>query len=229
MSSRGRNGVDTVPVDRLSYTITMRPIIPARDALASTDPVAELKTTRLILRQWRAEDAEPFAALNADPQVMRYLPRLLARAESDAFAQAAAATLRERGFGLWAVEVAGGSPFIGYVGLNAPSFTAHFTPCVEIGWRLERASWGAGYASEAAAQCLRHAFESLALPEVVSFTVPANERSLAVMRRIGMQRDAGGDFEHPRLPPAHPLRAHVLYRLSAAAWAARAAAAHAAR
>ena len=103
--------------------------------------------------------------------------------------------------------------FIGYVGLNIPTFEAAFTPCVEIGWRLAAGHWGKGYATEAARAVLDYGFGSLGLKEIVSFTVPANVRSQAVMQRIGMTRDPAGDFNHPHIPQGHPLRRHVLYRL----------------
>jgi len=177
-----------------------------------------LTTPRLILRQWCAADLEPFAALNVDPAVMEFMPRCLARAESDAFAEHAAADLDTRGWGLWAVAERKRGEFLGCVGLGMPSFRAAFTPCVEILWRLRRTSWGLGFATEAAAECLRFGFTTLVLPEIVSFTVPANLRSRAVMERLGMSRDAGGDFDHPRLPPGHALRHHVLYRLTQPAW-----------
>ncbi len=119
------------------------------------------------------------------------------------------------------MEVRGGPAFVGYVGLQVPSFEAPFTPCVEIGWRLARAAWGYGYATEAARACLEHAFGVLALPEVLAFTVPANVRSRAVMRRLGMVLDPAGAFEHPRLPEGHALRHHLLYRLARPAWRAK--------
>jgi RimJ/RimL family protein N-acetyltransferase len=180
--------------------------------------MTDLTTARPRLRQWRESDLEPFAALNADPVVMQLMPRCLSRAESDAFTRQAEAGISRRGWGLWATELRASRQLIGCVGLAVPSFQAAFTPCVEIAWRLERSSWGHGFATEAARECLRFAFETLALAEVVAFTVPANHRSLAVMERLGMRRDAGGDFEHPRLPPGHPLRPHVLYRLARADW-----------
>jgi RimJ/RimL family protein N-acetyltransferase len=180
--------------------------------------MTELITARLRLRQWRASDLEPFAALNADPQVMEFMPGCLSRTESAALAGRCEAEIGALGFGLWAVELRASGAFMGFVGLRAPSFEAHFTPCIEIGWRLERSSWGRGFATEAGRECLRFAFESLALGEVVSFTVPLNRRSRAVMERLGMRHDAAGDFDHPRLPAGHPLRRHVLYRLTRAQW-----------
>ncbi len=183
--------------------------------------MSELDTVRLKLRHWSAADLGPFAAMNADPAVMQYMPGTLFRQASDAAAAAAQAHIDRQGFGLWALEVRGGPGFVGYVGLKAPSFEAAFTPCVEIGWRLARDSWGHGYATEAARACLEHAFGTLALPEVLAFTVPANVSSRAVMQRLGMSLDPAGAFEHPRLPAGHPLREHVLYRLTRAAWSAR--------
>lgn len=180
-----------------------------------------LRTERLLLRPWRAADLAPFAALNADPRVMEFYPATLDRVRSDADAARQGRLLEERGWGLWAVEVPGTAPFIGYVGLSAPSFEAHFTPCVEIGWRLDRSRWGRGYATEAARAVLEDGFLRVGLEEIVSFTVPANRRSRAVMERLGMRRRAEDDFDHPRLPEAHPLRRHVLYRLGRAAWEAR--------
>jgi ribosomal-protein-alanine N-acetyltransferase len=178
----------------------------------------ELKTERLRLRAWRPEDLEPFAELNADPRVMEFFPAPLDRAESDALAQRIGEHFAKHGFGLWAVEVVGGSSFVGYVGLIVPTFEAHFTPCVEIGWRLACEHWGHGYATEAARAVLEFAFRQEELDEVVSMTVPANRRSRGVMQRLGMTRDGADDFQHPKLPEGHPLRYHVLYRLSRRAW-----------
>ena len=173
----------------------------------------ELSSPRLRLRQWRESDLAPFAALNADPQVMEFMSGCLTAAESDALARRFETEIARQGWGLWAAEPRASGAFIGYVGLCAPTFEAHSTPCVEIGWRLARASWGQGFATEAARECLRFAFESLALSEVVSFTVPRNRRSRAVMERLGMRHDAGDDFDHPRLAVGHALRRHVLYRV----------------
>jgi ribosomal-protein-alanine N-acetyltransferase len=182
--------------------------------------MTDLSTSRLRLRQWRESDLEPFAALNADPRVMEFMPGCLTRAESDALAERSEIEIARLGFGFWAAELRASGEFIGFVGLRAVSFEAHFTPCVEIGWRLGRASWGRGFATEAARECLSFGFETLALPEVVSFTVAANRRSRAVMERLGMRRAQSDDFEHPRLPAGHPLRPHVLYRLPRNEWQA---------
>lgn len=177
-----------------------------------------LRTSRLILRAWRDDDLPAYAALNADPEVMAHFPTRLDRAASDASAARIRAHHAQHGWGLWAVEVAGEAPFIGFVGLQQVPFEAPFTPAVEIGWRLARAQWGRGFAAEAARAALGFGFERLALPEIVSFTVPANTRSSAVMERLGMTRDPAGDFEHPRLPAGHALRRHVLYRLARNHW-----------
>jgi RimJ/RimL family protein N-acetyltransferase len=179
---------------------------------------AALRTERLILRQWRAEDREPFAALNADPVVMEYFPGTLDRAASDAFFERIAADSERLGFGLWAVEVVGVAPFVGFVGLNEPTFDAHFTPAIEVGWRLDRAFWRHGYATEAAMAALRVGFDDLKLDQIVSFTVPANVRSRRVMERIGMKHEPEDDFDHPRFPFGHRCCRHVLYRLSRARW-----------
>jgi ribosomal-protein-alanine N-acetyltransferase len=170
-------------------------------------------TDRLLLRQWRPQDREPFAALNADPEVMRHFPAAISRTQSDAFVEKVTADLARNGYGLWALEVRGTGEFIGFTGVQRPSFEAHFMPAVEVGWRLARSAWGHGYATEAARAAVAYAFEHVGLDEIVSFTVPANERSRAVMRRLGMSHDPAEDFDHPRLPAGHPLRRHVLYRL----------------
>jgi ribosomal-protein-alanine N-acetyltransferase len=172
-----------------------------------------LQTPRLLLRRWRQADREPFAALTADPVVMAHFPAPLTRAESDAFADASDANFEARGFGHYAVELPGVAPFIGFVGLSVPAFTAPFTPCVEIDWCLAAAHWGHGYATEAGRAVLAQAWTALGLAEVVSFTTVGNTRSRAVMDRLGLTRDPAGDFEHPKLPPGHPLRPHVLYRI----------------
>ena len=177
------------------------------------EPVPELRGERVLLRGWRASDLEPLAVLNADPRVMEHYPAALTRFESDAFVRGRAlSSFTERGFGPWAVEVPGIASFIGYVGLLAPTFVARFTPCVEIGWRLAFPAWGHGYATEAAWLAISYGFTEGGLDEIVSFTVPANRRSVALMERLGMRAD--GEFDHPRLPPGHRLRRHVLYRLS---------------
>jgi ribosomal-protein-alanine N-acetyltransferase len=170
-----------------------------------------MRTERLVMRAWKESDRAPFAQLNADPEVMEHFPEMLTPAQSEGFADRIEAGFEERGWGLWALELDG--EFIGYTGLQPVSFAAHFTPAVEIGWRLARGAWGHGYASEAARAAATYAFAELELPELVSFTVPDNTRSRAVMERIGMTHDAADDFDHPKLPDGHAMQRHVLYRL----------------
>jgi RimJ/RimL family protein N-acetyltransferase len=171
-----------------------------------------LKTERLTLREWKASDLAPFAAINADPRVMEFLPGVLSRDESDAAAARTIEHFTQHGFGRWAIEERGAGGFIGFAGLSVVTYETAFTPCVEIGWRLASESWGRGYATEAARAALEDGFGRLGLREVVSFTVPANVRSWRVMEKIGMTRAEGEDFDHPLLPEGHRLRRHVLYR-----------------
>jgi RimJ/RimL family protein N-acetyltransferase len=175
--------------------------------------VSELRTERLLLRQWVQSDLEPFAELNGDPEVMRHFPSLLTAAESNALAGKVSEMLEQQGWGLWAVEVVDGPRFIGFVGLNEPRFDAHFTPAIEVGWRLGRQHWGNGYATEAAQAAVGFGFGTLGLGEIVAMVAPANTRSRRVAERLGMTRDPADDFDHPRLPEG-PLRRHVLYRLA---------------
>lgn len=178
-----------------------------------TGPV--LRTERLILRPPGDEDLAPFAAMNADPEVMRHFPATLSRAESDAMVVRNRDGFAARGFGNWAIEVPGVTSFAGFVGLSVPRFQAHFSPCVEIGWRLATSFWGQGYATEGARAALGFGFDTLKLPEIVSFTVVANQPSRRVMERLGMRRDPADDFDHPSMAEGHPMRRHVLYRLRA--------------
>jgi RimJ/RimL family protein N-acetyltransferase len=180
-----------------------------------------LKTERLLLRRWRDEDFTPFAAMNADPLTMRFMPSVLTEDETRALMERLEEHHRLHGFGVWAVEAPGVAPFIGFTGLQRVSFDAPFLPAVEIGWRLAPAFWGKGYATEAAQAALRIGFEGLNLDQIVSFTVEANKPSWSVMERLGMHRDPAEDFDHPRLPVGHPLRRHILYRLKRSAWQAR--------
>lgn len=172
-----------------------------------------LKTSRLILRRWQARDRVPFARLNADLEVMRYFPNALAPAESDALIAKIDRHFQKHGFGLWAVELRASGEFIGFVGLSSADFPAHFTPAVEVGWRLARVFWGRGYATEAARAAVTDGFARLNLAEIVSFTARENWRSRRVMARLGMTHREGEDFDHPKVPAGHPLQRHVLYRL----------------
>ena len=171
-----------------------------------------LTTERLILRPWRDEDLAPFAAMNADPEVMRHFPATLDRAESDAMVGRIRLHFATRGFGMWAVEVPGVTSFAGFIGLSVPRFEAPFMPCVEIGWRLATACWGRGYATEGARAALAFGFGTLKQAEIVSFTVVANQPSRRVMERLGMGHDPADDFDHPSIAEDHPMRRHVLYR-----------------
>jgi len=184
----------------------------------STVAPETIRTRRLALRRWRPADRAPFAALNADPEVMAHFPNRLDRAASDAFADKIEAGFEANGFGLWALERLDTAEFIGFTGLSVPKFSAHFTPAVEVGWRLCRAAWGQGFATEAGRQALAVGFENYRLAEIVSFTATGNAASRAVMRRLGMAEDPDGGFDHPSIPAGHPLRRHVLYRISRGEW-----------
>jgi RimJ/RimL family protein N-acetyltransferase len=173
----------------------------------------ELRTERLLLRRWRPEDRIAFARMNADPRVMEFFPAVQSREESDAVADRIEAHFQQHGFGLWAVEIAGVTPFAGFIGLTHTRFEAHFTPAIEIGWRLAADHWNQGYVTEGARAALDFGFTTLGLNEIVSFTVPTNLSSRRVMEKIGMIHSPDDDFDHPLVPEGHRLRRHVLYRL----------------
>jgi RimJ/RimL family protein N-acetyltransferase len=174
-----------------------------------------MRTERLVLRRWRDTDREPFAAMNADPEVMEHYVAPLTPAETNGFVDRIEASFDERGWGLWVVELVGTGSFIGYTGLAPAPPTTPFAPAVEVGWRLAKDHWGHGYATEAARAAVDHGFTTVGLDEIVSFTVPRNVRSQRVMQKLGMTRDPAEDFDHPNVPEGHPLRRHVLYRLPA--------------
>ena len=182
------------------------------------EPILELESARLVLRQWRDGDLQDFARMCADPQVMRYFPAKLSHLESAALIGRIRGHFAEYGFGLWALQRKDTGEFIGLTGLLNVSFEADFAPAVEIGWRLAREHWGLGYASEAAWTALRAGFDQLKLEELVSFTAGQNAQSEKVMQAIGMHHDPQDDFDHPRLALDHPLRRHVLYRISREQW-----------
>lgn len=184
-------------------------------------PRVHIETPRLLLRDWTDADAEPFAALNADLRVMEFFPKALTRMESDAQVASIREALSRNGFGLYAVEEKDGGSLIGFTGLAVPGFAAPFMPAIEIGWRLARESWGNGYATEAAAAVVDHAFDRLDLDALVSFTTEGNRRSQRVMEKIGMTRDRRDDFMHPNLPADHKLAPHVLYRIDRQRWLTR--------
>ena len=180
-----------------------------------------MTTARLHLREWRDEDLEPWTALNADPRVREFFPGVSTPEESAAAMQTVREHFARHGFGLWAAEVIGGAPFIGFIGLAIPPFDAHFTPCVEVGYRLAFDHWGHGYATEGARAALDFGFQHArlkprapeGLDELVAMAVPGNRRSRHVMEKLGMRRNPADDFDHPNLPADHPLRRHVLYRI----------------
>jgi RimJ/RimL family protein N-acetyltransferase len=177
-----------------------------------------LSTPRLILRPWRDDDATAFAAMFDDPAVMEFLLPFKDRAAIDAIIGRVRQHFAEHGFGWWAAELPGVAPFIGFIGLAQVNFEAPFTPAIEIGWRLARAYWGQGYATEGAKAALASGFTQLGLDEIVALTVPANRRSWRVMQRIGMKRDPADDFDHPRVPDGSPLKRHMLYRIDRTRW-----------
>jgi ribosomal-protein-alanine N-acetyltransferase len=172
----------------------------------------------LVLRSWRKDDKAPFAALNADARVTEYLLGPFSPEQSDEQIKSFQAHFAREGFGRWALEVPGEAGFIGTVGISVIPYQQHFTPGVEVAWRLAHPYWGKGFATEAAAAALAFGFESADLEEIVALTVPGNLRSRAVMERLGMSRDPEDDFEHPLVPIGHALRPHFLYRLSKAVW-----------
>lgn len=171
-----------------------------------------LRTPRLLLREWRASDLEPFTAISADPEVMAMLPPLPNRASCEAWIERMRAHGDEHGFSYWAVDLPGQTDLIGAIGLSCVR-TLPFAPAVEIGWRLARRYWGKGYATEAARAAIEDGFFRLGLEEIVAFTVLANRRSWRIMEQLGMSRDPNYDFDHPHFPKQHPLRRHILYRL----------------
>lgn len=185
-------------------------------------PLGQLRTERLVLRRWRHEDLEPFAALNADPRVMEHFPAPLDRAESDAMVERIEAHFEAHGWGLWAAEVVASGAFTGFIGLWPPGFEAHFTPAVEVGRPLAHEHWGQGCAPEGARAAITDGFERLGLEEIVSMTSVGNDRSRRVIEKLGMTHDPDDDFDHPRMPPGHRLERHVLYRLRRDGWAAAA-------
>jgi RimJ/RimL family protein N-acetyltransferase len=176
--------------------------------------VDRLETERLILRLWRKEDAAAFVAINQDAKVIEFLRGPLSLQNCQDFISRANAHFAKHGFGLWAATLKETAEMIGFAGLNVPDFESHFTPCVEIGWRLASQHWGKGYATEVARSALEIGFKNFGLKEIVAFTVPENLRSIAVMERLQMRRDFAGDFAHPKLAPDHSLSQHILYRIS---------------
>ena len=180
-----------------------------------------IETERLYLRQWQASDFAVFAEINADPEVMKYFPKLLTPKVSDIIASKCQQLIANQGWGLWAVSLKDRSKengaFIGFVGLNDTHADMSFAPAVEIAWRLHKDYWGQGYATEAARAALNFAFTELSLDEVVSFTAVINKRSQLVMERLGMM-NTRSNFYHPALDPNHRLAEHVLYNMTRQQW-----------
>jgi RimJ/RimL family protein N-acetyltransferase len=189
-----------------------------REDAPVTDAVPRLVTTRLALRGWTDADREPFASLNAEPEVAAWLSRPLDRSASDTFMDRMVERWWLDGFGLWAVERLEDGAMIGMTGLSVPAWAPERS--VEIGWRLARAAWGHGFATEAARAAIGFAFEEVRLDALVSYTAELNLRSRAVMERLGMTHDPRAAFEYPGFPEGHRLRPHVTYRLRRADWAA---------
>jgi RimJ/RimL family protein N-acetyltransferase len=179
-------------------------------------PMKHIETERLILREWKDDDKKPFARMNSDPIIMEYFPRRLDETDSNRLVGRFRQHFEKHGFGPYAVENRKDGEFMGFVGLHAVDFEAHFTPATEIAWRLDYGYWGQGYATEAAQAVLKHAHTELNIPEVVAFAVHDNMRALHIMEKIGMQRDMKGDFDYPHLRKDHPLGKFVLYRSLAA-------------
>jgi RimJ/RimL family protein N-acetyltransferase len=173
----------------------------------------ELGTARLLLRRWRGEDLDAFAAINDDPAVMEYFPETLTREQTAEMIERMEAGFERDGYGFWAVEISASGSLAGFVGLSPVSDEMPFGPTVEVGWRLGQEHWGQGIAREAAEAALSHGFGPLGLGEIVAYTTVGNLRSRRLMERLGMRRDERDDFDHPSLAAGHPLRPHVLYRL----------------
>jgi RimJ/RimL family protein N-acetyltransferase len=171
-----------------------------------------IRTDRLLMRRWVESDREPFAALNADRETMKYFPATMDRAASDAFVEVVEARFEHQGYGLWALEVTDTGQFIGFTGLNPMPDDVPGAGGVEVGWRLAKYAWHLGYATEAAKAALDVAFRGVGLAEIWSMTAVLNEASQAVMRRIGLTEVAR--FDHPRIQIGDPLRPHVTYHLS---------------
>jgi RimJ/RimL family protein N-acetyltransferase len=182
---------------------------------------ASLETPRLILRPWLDRDRAPFARMSTDSQVMEHLLPFASPEAVDSWIDRQLAHLETHGFCFWAIESRADGAFIGAAGLLRVGYEAHFTPAVEVGWRLDRRFWGQGYAPEAAARAIRFGFEHLELQEIVANTVSANRNSRRVMEKLGMWHTAADDFDHPHVPIEHPLRRQVLYRLPRGRWSGR--------
>lgn len=195
-------------------------VLPRTLTLRTFAAPVELRTRRVLLRQWQDSDLDAWCEMNADPEVRAYFPKTLTRDEALGEATRIRTGIARRGWGMWALELPGVVPFAGFVGLNVPAITVDWMPEVEVGWRLSRAAWHKGYATEGALAALEFAFSELALEQVVAMSVATNAPSHRVMDRIGMLRDATCDFDHPMVPPEWPLKRHILHRIKHADWRA---------
>ena len=177
-----------------------------------------LETARLILRPWTQKDAEPFATMSSDPDVMKHLLPFASREAIDSWIERQKAHLTQHGFCFWVLESKVSGEFVGAAGLLRVAYEAPFTPAVEVGWRVARQFWGKGYAPEAAAKAIEFGFQNHRLPEIVANTVHTNRNSRRVMEKLGMSNDSSDDFDHPMVPINNPLRRQTLYRLRREDW-----------
>ena len=179
------------------------------------------ETKRLILHECQDKDFEQFFTLNQDPDVMEYFPNIFSYQETIELITKIKNKFKSNGFGFYTCELKENQQFVGSIGLNIPDFNAHFTPCVEIGWRIHKKFWGQGIAVEAAQKCLEIGFTQFNLSEIVSFTAKNNKKSERVMQKLSMSNNQSEEFYHPQLAKDHPLCLHVLYRLTKANWDAQ--------
>lgn len=173
-----------------------------------------LRTERLIVRTWEDKDIPAMADISQDKIVMEHFPSTRTLEQTEAFVAGNKQLFSDKGYCLYAIELLDTSQMIGFVGLNYTDFPAQFTPAVEFGWRIGKEYWGKGYAFEAASAIRDYAFDALGLEKLVSFTVPANKRSIKLMEKLGFERDLDGDFAHPHIDKDSPFSKHVLYRMT---------------
>ncbi|MDD3052017.1 MAG: GNAT family N-acetyltransferase [Candidatus Cloacimonetes bacterium] len=172
----------------------------------------EFETDRLGFRQWQDRDKLPFAKMNSNAEVMKYFPNTLTNKQSDEFVERIVNHFKNFGYGLWAVDKKNTKEFIGYIGFLTATFVSDFTPCIEIGWRLDNRFWNNGFATEGAKKCLLYGFNILKFKDIYSFTSILNKQSIKVMEKIGLRRIC--TFNHPKIENNHPLQLHVLYNIN---------------
>lgn len=168
-------------------------------------------SARLGFRYWENEDTLPFCEMCRDPKVMEFFSGTLSNRQSEEMIIRIKKHFAEKGYGLYAVDRLDTQSFIGFIGFSTPSFETSFTPCTEIGWRLQHDAWGQGFATEGAIRCLEYGFATFHFPEIYSFTAVINKRSEQVMIKAGMQKT--GYFDHPLVPDHSPLLRHILYKM----------------